>query len=150
MLNYTVFQLSCVAIFEVTQCVFSYLLSGDNNLVSLHLWGIKTVLKREKVYKCFIQDYYVTTKPVKMSKKARAYEERMKSLWCFFAKKNILLHFRCLAGFWTRLWITSLIRISYMFYMSEFPLPMISRLGSNSWFYRQEIYLENLSVRAVL
>ena len=31
-------------------------LSGDNNLVLFHLCRKETVLKREKVYKCFIQD----------------------------------------------------------------------------------------------
>ena len=38
----------------VRQLVYS--LFGDNNLVPFHLWWRETVLKREKGYKCFVQD----------------------------------------------------------------------------------------------
>ena len=29
---------------------------GDNNLVLFHFWRREAVVKREKVYKCFVQD----------------------------------------------------------------------------------------------
>ena len=35
---------------------FLHSFSADNNLLSFHLWWREIALKREKVYKCFVQD----------------------------------------------------------------------------------------------
>ena len=79
----------------VRQLVHAF--SGDNNLVSFHMWWKEIVLKPEKICKYFVQDCRIILKKMKYKYKSRILSNNIK--WFSRLSTNIYVSNALIANF---------------------------------------------------